>query len=91
VSFPYGVAREPNYNILLEWMAYYSRYITRKKCVMLGFSLLQLVTFELGAIAISEAQPTQSLPCSADVPTTQRSIASVHPAPIRLVLPLVPY
>jgi hypothetical protein len=38
VSFPYGVAREPNYNILSERMMYYSRYATRKKCIVLWFS-----------------------------------------------------
>jgi hypothetical protein len=44
VSFPYGVVGEPNYNILSEWMAYYSRYITGKKGNVLGFLMLQLVT-----------------------------------------------
>jgi hypothetical protein len=33
VSFPYGVAREPNYNTLSEWMVYYSRYAIEKKDV----------------------------------------------------------
>jgi hypothetical protein len=47
VSFPYGVERGPNYNIYSEWMGYYLRYATRKKGVMLGFSMLQLVTYEL--------------------------------------------
>jgi hypothetical protein len=46
VSFPYEVEREPNYNILSERMAYYLRYATGKKCVMLGFLMLQLVTSE---------------------------------------------
>jgi hypothetical protein len=40
------VAREPNYNIISEWMTYYSMYATGKKCVVLRISLLQLVTFE---------------------------------------------
>jgi hypothetical protein len=42
MSFPYEMAREPNYNILSERMAYYSRYTTENKCVVLGFSMLQL-------------------------------------------------
>jgi hypothetical protein len=67
--FPYRVAREPNYNIISEWMAYYSRYATRKNCVMLGFSMLQQVTSEPGAVAIPKAQPTQSLPCPCSVLT----------------------
>jgi hypothetical protein len=49
-------------------MAYYMRYTTRKKGLMLGFSMLQLVTSEPKAVAIPEAQPTQSLPCSCSVP-----------------------
>jgi hypothetical protein len=57
------MAREPNYDILSEWMAYYSRYAIGNNDVMLGFSLVQLVTSELGDIAIPAAQPT--LPCSA--------------------------
>jgi hypothetical protein len=57
VSVPNGVAREPKYNIPLEWMAYYSRYATRKKYVMLRFSMLQLVTFEPEADDIPEDQP----------------------------------
>jgi hypothetical protein len=61
VSLPSGMAREPNYNILLEQMAYYSRYAIKKKGVMFGFSLLQLVTSEPGAIDIPKAQLTQSL------------------------------
>jgi hypothetical protein len=55
VSFPYGMAREPNDNIISGQMAYYSRYASRKKDVMLGFLLLQLVTFEPGVIAILKA------------------------------------
>jgi hypothetical protein len=62
VSFPYGVAREPNYKILSEQMVYYSRYATRKKGVMLGFLMLQLVTSKPKVIDIPEAQPKQSLP-----------------------------
>jgi hypothetical protein len=46
LSFPYGVAREPNHNILSKQMVYYLRYATKNKGVMLEFSLLQLVTFE---------------------------------------------
>jgi hypothetical protein len=61
VSLASGMAREPNYNILSERMAYYSRYAIRKKGVMFGFSLLQLVTSEPGAIDIHEVQLTQSL------------------------------
>jgi hypothetical protein len=49
------VAEEPNYNILLERMAYYSRYITEKKGVMLGFSLLQQVISEPEVVDIPEA------------------------------------
>jgi hypothetical protein len=60
VSVPNGVAEEPNYNIPSEWMAYYLRYTTEKKGVMLGFSSLQLVTSESEAINIPEAQPKQS-------------------------------
>jgi hypothetical protein len=52
--------REQNYNIISEWMAYYSRYATRKEGVMLGFSLPQLATSEHGAVAILEAQPMES-------------------------------
>jgi hypothetical protein len=52
------VAREPNYNILSEWMAYYSRYTTEKKGVILGFSMVQLVTSKPEVIDIPEAQPT---------------------------------
>jgi hypothetical protein len=59
VSFPYRVAREPNYNILSEHMVYYSRYATGKKGALLGFSLLQLVTSEPTADAIPEAQLKQ--------------------------------
>jgi hypothetical protein len=55
---------KPNYNILLEWMAYYSRYATEKKNVILGFLVLQWDTSKPEAIAIPEAQPTQTLPCS---------------------------
>jgi hypothetical protein len=83
VSLPTGMAREPNYNILSEQMAYYSRYATIKKGVMLGFSLLQLVTSKPGAVAIPESQPTQSLSCSSHVLATQHSIASMHPTPTR--------
>jgi hypothetical protein len=61
VSLASVMAREPNYNILSERMAYYSKYAIRKKGVMFGFSLLQLVTSEPGAIDIHEAQLTQSL------------------------------
>jgi hypothetical protein len=57
------MTEEPNYNILLEQMAHYSRYATGKECVMLGFSLLQLITFEPEAVDIPKAQPKQSLPC----------------------------
>jgi hypothetical protein len=67
VSFPYRVAREPNYNILSEQMASYSRYATGKEDVILGFSVLQPITYEPGAIAISEAQLTQPLPSSCGV------------------------
>jgi hypothetical protein len=65
VLLPPRVARALNYNIISKWMAYYSRYATGKKGVMLRFSLLQLVTSEREVIAICEAQPTQSLPCFA--------------------------
>jgi hypothetical protein len=64
VSFPYEVAREPNYNILSERMEYYSRYATGKKGVIFGFSLLQLVSSEPKAIDTPETQPKQSLPWS---------------------------
>jgi hypothetical protein len=83
------MAGEPNYDILSKWMAYYSRYATRKKGVILGFSLLQLVTFEPRDIAILKAQPRQSLPCSSQVSATRHSFASVHPVLTRPVLPLV--
>jgi hypothetical protein len=76
---PYRVAREPNYNILLELISYYLRYAIRKKGVMLGFSLLQLVTSEPKVIDIPEAQPKQSLPQSFHVPATWHSIANVYP------------
>jgi hypothetical protein len=56
------MARELNYNVLSEWMTYYSRYATGKKDIMLGFSLLQLVTSEPRDVAILEAQLKQSLP-----------------------------
>jgi hypothetical protein len=81
LSFPYGVAREPNYNILLEWMVYYSRYATAKKGVMLGFSRLQLVTSEPEDCWFPKAQPTQSLPCLFQL----YSIASVYPTPTKCV------
>jgi hypothetical protein len=42
VSFPYGVAREPSYNILSKRFAYYLRYATGKKGIMLIFLMLQL-------------------------------------------------
>jgi hypothetical protein len=58
LSVPNGVAEEPNYNILLEWIAHYKRYATKKKGVMLGFLLLQLVTSEPEVIVIPEVQPT---------------------------------
>jgi hypothetical protein len=70
-------------------MVYYSRYTTGNKCVMLGFSLLQLVTSKPGAVAIPKAQLTQSLPCSFHVPATQHGIASVYPTPTRHDLPPV--
>jgi hypothetical protein len=82
---PNGVAEEPNYNILSEWISYYSRYATKKKCVMLGFSLLQLVTSKPRAIAIPEAQPTQSLPYSFHVPATWHGTVSVYLAPTKYV------
>jgi hypothetical protein len=85
VSVPNGAAEETNYNILLEQMAYYSRYTTGKKGVMLGFSLLQLVISESEAVDIPEAQPKQSLPCSFHVPGTQHSIASVCPTPTKYI------
>jgi hypothetical protein len=56
------MARELNYNILSERMAYYLRYATRKKNVMLGFSLLQLVTSEHEGVDVPEAQLKKSLP-----------------------------
>jgi hypothetical protein len=40
VSLPPGMARELNYDVLSERMAYYSRYAIGKKDVMIGFSLL---------------------------------------------------
>jgi hypothetical protein len=52
---------------------------------MLGFSLLQLVTSEPRAVAIPEAQLTQSLPCSFHVLATQHSIGSVYPDPTKCV------
>jgi hypothetical protein len=70
VSFPYGVARETNYNILSEGMAYYLRYAIEKNCIMRGFSMQQLVTSELEAIDFPEAEPKQSLPCPFHVPAT---------------------
>jgi hypothetical protein len=45
-------------------MAYYPGYATGKKGVMLGFSMLQLVTSKPKVVAIPEAQPTQPIPCS---------------------------
>jgi hypothetical protein len=66
-------------------MAYYSRYVTEKKGVMLVFSLLQLVTFKPKALAIPEAQLTQSLPCSVYVSATRHDIASVYSAPTKYV------
>jgi hypothetical protein len=89
VPFSYGVARGPNYNILSEQMVYYSRYATGKKCVMLGSSLLQLVTYEPEANDITEAHLKQSLPWSSHVLTTWQSIVSMYPAPTRHDLPAV--
>jgi hypothetical protein len=43
-------------------MAYCSRYATGKKYIMLGFSLLKLVTSEPSVIAIPENQVKQLLP-----------------------------
>jgi hypothetical protein len=74
VSLPPKMARELNHNILSEWMTYYLRYTTRKKCVMLEFSLLELVTSEPRVVAIPEAPPTQPLPCSFHAPTTWHTI-----------------
>jgi hypothetical protein len=85
VSLPYGLVRESNYNILLEQMVYYSRYATGTKGGMLGFSLLQLVTFEPEVRYIPDAQPKQLLPCSSLVPATWHSIASVYPDPTKYV------
>jgi hypothetical protein len=86
-------------HFLLEWQknqiiisfqnGWCIRYATGKKCVMLGFSLLQLVTSESRAIAILKAQLTQSLPCSFHVPATRRGIASVYPTPTKHDLPPV--
>jgi hypothetical protein len=89
VSFPYGVARETNYNILSEGMAYYLRYAIKKNCVMRGFSMQQLVTSELEAIDFPEAEPKQSLPCPFHVPATRHSIVSVCPTSTRHNLPPV--
>jgi hypothetical protein len=83
------MARELNYNILSERMAYYLRYATRKKSVMLGFSLLQLVTSEHEGVDVPEAQLKKSLPSPFHVPATGHSIANRHPASTRLILPLV--
>jgi hypothetical protein len=66
-------------------MAYYSRYVTENKGVMLVFSLLQLVTFKPKALAIPEAQLMQSLPCSVYVSATQHDIGSVYSAPTKYV------
>jgi hypothetical protein len=76
-----GMAREPNYNILSEHMAYYSRYTTEKKDVMLRFSLLSLVTSKPRGVAIIETQLKQSLSCSFHFPTTRHNIVSVYPTP----------
>jgi hypothetical protein len=52
---------------------------------MLGFSLLHLVTSKPEAIAISEAQLTQSLPCLFHVLAAQHIIVSVYPSPTQCV------
>jgi hypothetical protein len=74
VSFPYKVAREPNCNILSERMAYYSRYATGKKGVMLGFSMLQLVTSKPKAVAPS----TQPFLCFVVFRRIQAAVADSH-------------
>jgi hypothetical protein len=67
-------------------MVYYSRYPTGKIGVMIGFALLQLVTFKPEAVDFPEAQPKQSLPCSSNISTTWHSIASVYSALTKYVL-----
>jgi hypothetical protein len=85
VLLPPRVAREPNYNILSERMAYYSGYVTGKKCVMLRFSLLQLVTSEPEFVDILKAPLKQSLLWSFHVPATWHSIANMYPSPTQYV------
>jgi hypothetical protein len=70
-------------------MAYYRRYATKKKGVMLGFSMLQLVTSEPKVVAIPKDQPKLSLPCSFWDPATRHGIASVYLAPTRHDLPSI--
>jgi hypothetical protein len=62
---------------------------SRKKCVMLEFSLLQLVTLKPEVVNIPEVQPTQSLPCSFHIPATRHSIAIVCQAPTKCDLLLI--
>jgi hypothetical protein len=59
VSLPPGMTSESNYNILSERMAYYSRYVIRNKCVILGFSMLQLVTSEPEAVDFFFLRPNR--------------------------------
>jgi hypothetical protein len=42
-TFLIGITRGPISNLLLNRMAYYLRYVTRKRKVVRGVSMLQLV------------------------------------------------
>jgi hypothetical protein len=77
MSLPYGMAREPNYNILSEWIAYYLRYATRKKGVVLRISLLQLVTSKSKPLMFPRFNRHNN--CLA-IPTVRQSISNMYPA-----------
>jgi hypothetical protein len=81
-GIPYGVAKEPNYNIPLEQMMYYSRYAIRKKCVMLGFSMPQWVTSEPEGCWHSQGATDTTI--TLFILATWHSIARVYP-------PIVPW
>jgi hypothetical protein len=61
VSLPPRMTSESNYNILSERMPYYLRYITRNKCVILRFLMLQLVTSEPEAVDFFSWDPTDAI------------------------------
>jgi hypothetical protein len=77
---------QENQIIISFWNGWHITQGTQqKKCVMLGFSLMQLVTSKPGACAIPEAQLMQSLPWLFHAPAKWHIIANVYPSPTQCV------